>query len=142
MADERTQEMRARLRRVRARTEEATVAPKATLRFAVYALVGVVVGAAVAAYQWLALDLLLHGLLDAPLWVQAVAPGIGLGVTALVLRTARTTPARLAWPSAHNLALRSVEVPAGADNSPGQDHLVSVLVRFSDSSAVIQAWRQ
>ncbi|HEX4903429.1 MAG TPA: chloride channel protein, partial [Acidimicrobiales bacterium] len=93
MADDRTREVRARLRRVRARTEEATVAPKATLRFAVYALVGVVVGAAVAAYQWLALDLLLEHLLDAPLWVQAVAPGIGLVLTALALRAGRTTPA-------------------------------------------------
>ena len=84
--------MRARFDRLRARTEDATEAPKATLRFAVYAAVGILVGLAVAALQWIALDVVLHELLEAPLWFQAVAPGIGLAVTYLVLR-GRTTPA-------------------------------------------------
>jgi len=91
MAEERADEVRARLRRVRARTEDATVAPRATLRFGVYALVGVVVGAIVAALQWLALEVALHELLEAPLWVQALAPGLGLVLAALVLR-GRTSP--------------------------------------------------
>lgn len=78
--------IRARLDRLRARSEEATEAPKATLRFGVYAAVGVVVGLTVAAIQWLALDVLLDALLNAPLWFQAVAPGLGLAVTLLVVR--------------------------------------------------------
>jgi CIC family chloride channel protein len=83
---------RARFDRLRARTEDATEAPKATLRFGVYAAVGIIVGLAVAAIQWIALDVVLHELLEAPLWFQAVAPGLGLAVTYLVLR-GRTTPA-------------------------------------------------
>jgi chloride channel protein, CIC family len=90
--DERTEPMRARLRRLRDRTEEATVAPKATLRFGVYAAVGVLVGATVAALQWIALDVVLHELLEAPLWVQAVAPGLGLAASAVLLH-GRTTAA-------------------------------------------------
>jgi CIC family chloride channel protein len=92
MADERTGGNRSRLRRVRNRTEDASVAPKAALRFGIYAMVGVVVGAVVAALQWLALEVVLHELLEAPLWIQALAPGAGLAVTALVLH-GRTSPA-------------------------------------------------
>lgn len=82
--------MRARFDRLRARTEDATEAPKATLRFAVYAAVGVLVGLVVAGLQWVALDLVLERLLEAPLWFQAVAPGLGLSVAYVVLR-GRTT---------------------------------------------------
>ena len=78
--------MRARFDRLRARTEDATEAPRATLRFAVYALVGILVGLAVAALQWIALDIVLHELLEAPLWFQAIAPGLGLVATYLLLR--------------------------------------------------------
>ena len=78
--------MRARFDRLRARSEEAVEAPRATLRFAIYAAVGVIVGGTVAAIQWLALDVVLHELLEAPLWFQAVAPGLGLCVTFVVLR--------------------------------------------------------
>lgn len=78
--------MRARIDRLRARTEDATEAPRATLRFGIYALVGILVGLTVAALQWVALDVVLHELLEAPLWVQGVAPGLGLGVSYLVLR--------------------------------------------------------
>ena len=91
MAQERTQALRARLHRVRTRTDEAAVAPRATLRFGIYALVGLLVGATVAALQWLAIEVVLHELLGAPLWVQALAPGLGLAVTALVLN-GRATP--------------------------------------------------
>ncbi|HEU5085284.1 MAG TPA: chloride channel protein [Acidimicrobiales bacterium] len=87
MPEEPTAEpMRGRIDRLRARAEDAAVAPRATLRFGVYALVGLLVGLAVAALQWVALDVVLHRLLDAPLWVQAVAPGTGLAITMLVLR--------------------------------------------------------
>jgi len=92
VADERRDPERSRLHRLRARTEDAAHAPKATLRFGIYALVGVLVGASVAALQWIALDVVLDALLEAPLWAQAVAPGVGLAVTALVLR-GRTSPA-------------------------------------------------
>ena len=84
--------MRARFDRLRARTEDATVAPKATLRFGIYALVGLLVGLTVAALQWVAIEQVLHRLLEAPLWFQAVAPGLGLVVTTLVLRN-RTSSA-------------------------------------------------
>jgi len=91
MAEARSEQVRAHLRRVRARSEDAAVAPKATLRFAIYALVGVLVGATVAALQWLALEVVLDELLDAPLWAQALAPGVGLAATAAILH-GRTTP--------------------------------------------------
>jgi len=111
MAQERTDPVRARLRRLRDRTEEAGVAPRATLRFGVYALVGVVVGAVVAALQWLALEVVLHELLQAPLWVQALAPGVGLAATALVLH-GRTTP------TTSDEYVRAYHT--GADLPPGQ----------------------
>jgi len=76
---------RLRLHRLRARTEDATVAPKAAVRFGVYALVGMLVGFVVAALQWVAIEQLLARLLEAPLWIQALAPGCGLAVTMLLL---------------------------------------------------------
>jgi len=78
--------VRARLHRLRARSEDAAEAPKATLRFGVYALVGMLVGVAVAAIEWVALEVVLERVLEAPLWAQALAPGAGLAITALVLR--------------------------------------------------------
>ena len=84
--------MRARIERLRARTGSATVGPETGLRFAIYALVGILVGLTVAFVQWVALDQVLHRLLEAPLWLQAIAPGVGLAATALILR-GRTSPA-------------------------------------------------
>ncbi|MFP5322763.1 MAG: chloride channel protein [Acidimicrobiia bacterium] len=92
MKDERSDVVRRRLHQLRARSEDAAEAPRATLRFGIYALVGILVGATVAALQWLAIDVVLDALLDAPLWAQAIAPGIGLAITYLVLQ-GRTNPA-------------------------------------------------
>ncbi len=82
---------RARLARLGIRGDvlraDATEAPKATLRFAIYALVGLLVGLVVAALEWVAIEVVLHELLEAPLWVQAVAPGVGLAVAMLLLRS-------------------------------------------------------
>ena len=57
-------------------------------RFVLYALLGVAVGAVVVVIDWLAIELLLHALLDAPLYWQILAPGVGLALTAVVLRLA------------------------------------------------------
>ena len=60
------------------------------LRFGLYAAVGVVVGLVVVGIEELAIAVALEAVLDAPLWAQAIAPGIGLAATALVL--GRTVP--------------------------------------------------
>ncbi|MEM7096580.1 MAG: chloride channel protein [Actinomycetota bacterium] len=58
--------------------------------FLVYALVGAVVGGGVAIVEWVAIEWLLHDAEEAPRWALAVLPGIGLVVTAVVLRLSRT----------------------------------------------------
>ena len=57
-------------------------------RFLLYAGLGVAVGLLVVAIEWVAIEQLLHALLDAPLWVQVLAPGVGLLFTAIILRVA------------------------------------------------------
>jgi CIC family chloride channel protein len=52
------------------------------------AVTGVVVGFAVALVDSVAIDVMFESVLDAPLWVQAGAPVVGLVVTAVVLRLA------------------------------------------------------
>lgn len=56
---------------------------------------GALVGLVVAGFERLTGEVLLASLLDQPLWVQAVAPGVGLLIAAACLRAAgpRTSPA-------------------------------------------------
>jgi len=55
------------------------------LRFAAYALVGVLAALVIAALDYITVELLLEDLLHAPLWRQAISPGIGLIVAAIIL---------------------------------------------------------
>ncbi|MEM8903734.1 MAG: chloride channel protein [Actinomycetota bacterium] len=56
------------------------------LRFTVYAAIGVAVGLLVAAFDYVAVEVVLHRVTALDTWQLAIAPGLGLGVTALVLR--------------------------------------------------------
>ncbi|MFW2381087.1 MAG: chloride channel protein [Acidimicrobiales bacterium] len=56
------------------------------LRFVLYAGIGAVVGAIVALVEWVSIEVMLHRLEDVPLYVQALAPVVGLGVAAAILR--------------------------------------------------------
>lgn len=47
---------------------------------------GVLVGALVSVFEYLTLDQTFNRLVELPLWVQALAPMVGLAITALVLR--------------------------------------------------------
>ncbi len=58
--------------------------------FVVYALVGAVVGGLVAVVEWVAIEWLLHDAEDAPRWLLAAMPGVGLAVAAVFLRWGRT----------------------------------------------------
>ena len=69
------------------RAELRTLARHAAPRLAMAAATGVVVGLGVAVFDRVIAHEMLPRLLDAPLWVLAIAPGIGLLVTAIVLRT-------------------------------------------------------
>lgn len=69
------------------RAELRTLARHAAPRLAAAAATGVVVGLAVAVFDRVVAHELLDRVLDAPLWVLAVAPGVGLLVAALVLLT-------------------------------------------------------
>ncbi|MDG1087241.1 MAG: chloride channel protein, partial [Acidimicrobiales bacterium] len=60
-------------------------------RFLVYAALGVAVGAVVVGIEWLAIEQILHALIEAPLWVQVLAPGIGLMLTAIILHVGWNT---------------------------------------------------
>ena len=55
---------------------------------AVAALTGVVVGAVVWAFERVTAEIVLGAVLDLPLWAQAAAPGVGLALAAVLLRTA------------------------------------------------------
>ncbi|MCP3938574.1 MAG: chloride channel protein [Actinomycetia bacterium] len=56
------------------------------LRFIAYAAVGVLTGLVVALIEFVTVELLLHEVLHAPLWVRAITPGIGLLVAVLILK--------------------------------------------------------
>lgn len=51
------------------------------------ALLGVLVGVAVACFEFVTLEIVLHEVEDLPVEVQALAPIVGLGLTAIILRT-------------------------------------------------------
>jgi len=77
------------LRRTRETGLESTSdGAEGVLRFLLYAALGVSVGVVVIAIEWLAIEQLLHGLLEADLWIQVLAPGVGLLMTAIILRLA------------------------------------------------------
>lgn len=65
-------------------------------------LTGVLVGLAVAAFELVTTEVLLEALLDRPLWQQALSPGLGLVLCALLLRYA----ARGATPSTSDEYIR------------------------------------
>lgn len=48
---------------------------------------GVLVGLALSVFEWVTVEFLLHGVEDMPLWLQAVAPLVGLAIATLLLRT-------------------------------------------------------
>ena len=56
------------------------------LRFVVYAGVGVLTGLVVAVVELVAVEWLLHDVLEAPLWVRVITPGLGLLFAVLFLR--------------------------------------------------------
>lgn len=63
------------------------------IRFIVYALLGVVVGALVSLVDWLTVDVALNAVLSAPFALKLVLPAIGMLVVALIYRY---------WPGADN----------------------------------------
>ena len=56
------------------------------IRFIVYALLGVVVGALVSLVDWLTVDVALGAVLSAPFWLKLVLPALGMLVVALITR--------------------------------------------------------
>lgn len=80
---------RRRLRRTRDTGIESTSEGlEGVGRFLLYTALGIAVGLVVVAIDWIAIEQMLHWLVDAPLWVQVLAPGVGLGLTAVILRLA------------------------------------------------------
>ena len=55
--------------------------------------VGAITGLGVAAFDRLVQDQMFDRVLDLPLWVQALAPTVGLTAAALILRTWHVAPA-------------------------------------------------
>jgi len=58
----------------------------AAIRFAVYALLGIVIGGLVALLDWITVEVALEAVLHAPLGVQMVLPPLGLLVVTAILR--------------------------------------------------------
>lgn len=56
------------------------------IRFLVYALLGIVIGLLVALLDWVTVEVALHAVLEAPLWVQMVLPPLGLTAVTAILR--------------------------------------------------------
>jgi len=67
------------------------------------AVVGILVGVVVAAFEYVTVDLLLKHVLEWPLWAQAVSPGAGLVIAALALRW----PGRESSPSTSDEYIRA-----------------------------------
>jgi CIC family chloride channel protein len=51
------------------------------------AITGAVVGIFVRGFEWVVVEICFHYVVNGPLWVGAVAPGVGLLLTAIVLKT-------------------------------------------------------
>lgn len=62
----------------------ATEQVRGVFSFLVFAALGGVVGLLVAALEWFTVEAVLEGLIEAPRWLQIVAPGIGLSIAALL----------------------------------------------------------
>ncbi len=56
------------------------------IRFAVYAGLGIVIGALVALLEWITVEVALEAVLGAPIWLQAALPAMGAAVVALILK--------------------------------------------------------
>ena len=56
------------------------------IRFFVYAILGVTIGALVALLDWITVEVALGAVLDAPLWVQLILPPIGLLAVSAILQ--------------------------------------------------------
>lgn len=68
------------------RSEPTGALRNRALRFVVYAAIGVAVGLLVAAFDYLAVEVVLHRVTELDTWQLAIAPGIGLALTAAILR--------------------------------------------------------
>lgn len=62
------------------------------VRFAIYAALGAAVGAFIALVEWVTIEVVLHELIAGPLWLQLLAPGLGLVAVALLYRLAAPLP--------------------------------------------------
>jgi CIC family chloride channel protein len=67
------------------------VVTNGAIRFLVYAGLGIIIGGVVALLDWLTVEVALHAVLEAPLWIQIICPSIGLLVVAGIMRV---------WPNA------------------------------------------
>ena len=65
-----------------------TAGAHGVLRFALYSGIGIAVGLVVVAIEWLSVEQMLHRLIEAPLYIRAGAPVVGLTLSALILRLA------------------------------------------------------
>jgi chloride channel protein, CIC family len=72
-------------RRVNRRAELRALLARSRVVVLWAAVVGAVTGLMVAAFDRVSVDVLLDAIRDAPLWVQAIAPGLGLALAALWL---------------------------------------------------------
>ncbi|NNC81256.1 MAG: CBS domain-containing protein [Acidimicrobiales bacterium] len=57
-----------------------------SLRFVVYVVLGIVVGAIVAFLEWITIGVALHGLIESPTWMQILLPIVGFIAVPLLLR--------------------------------------------------------
>lgn len=58
------------------------------IRFIVYAGLGIVIGGIVALLDWITVEVALHAVLEAPIWLQVILPTAGLLVVAWIMKLA------------------------------------------------------
>lgn len=63
----------------------ARIGMSGTADFGLYAALGAAIGLAIAVFEWISIEFLLHWVLDAPLLVQAVLPIVGLTLATLII---------------------------------------------------------
>lgn len=102
-----------------------------SLRFAVYVLLGIVVGAIVAFLEWITIEVALHGLIESPTWLQIALPLVGFVAVPLLLR--RWTDITPALADAY---IRSYHTGQGAEPEKLPKKLFASFITLASGGAV------
>ncbi len=100
-------------------------------RFAIYTILGLVVGASIAAIEWVTIEVVLHRALHTHRWVQWLLPGLGLAIVAAIYRLRPGLT-----PSTSDDFIRAFHRDAGPDNKDLPPKLTSAMFTLGTGGAL------